>query len=280
MYYLLLIISSILFASQFLFNKKFQEEYGSTFSSSMVFSLYSSTVGVILLLLRNGFHVSFSMFSFLIALIYSAVNIVFSYASIKAFLKANLSVYSVFAMLGGMLLPFAYGILFYGEPFTAAKLLCCILIAISLIITISKKSSAKGVIFYIIVFILNGTVGILSKIHQSGSLAIDSTSFLIINKIITIIVISIILLCTEKKIPVIKGKTLLYCSGFALFTTLGNLLTLIALKFLPASVQYPIITGGTMFFSTIISLVRREKLTKRNIISAIIAFVASAILIF
>ena len=60
--------------------------------------------------------------------------------------------------------------------------------------------------------------------------------------------------------------------------SLGNLFVLIALKHIDASVQYPIITGGVMLISLLISLIRREKVTKKEAFASVVAFIASVIL--
>ncbi len=45
-----------------------------------------------------------------------------------------------------------------------------------------------------------------------------------------------------------------------------------------ASVQYPMVTGGTIVFSTLIDLIRKEKVSKREITATIIAFVSSCLM--
>ena len=53
-----------------------------------------------------------------------------------------------------------------------------------------------------------------------------------------------------------------------------------ALLHIPASVQYPIVTGGTIVISTLIGLIRREKITKREILAAVVAFFATVVMAF
>lgn len=161
MYFLLLFLAAVLFASQFLFNQKFNEECGSTWHASLLFTLYTSVISFFAMLVINGFKLDFSYFSLSMATVYSAVSILYSYMSIKAFSVVNLSVYSVFAMLGGMLLPFLYGILFCNENISIGKILCCVLITVSLFITVSGGKK-EGKLYYVAVFILNGLVGVLS----------------------------------------------------------------------------------------------------------------------
>lgn len=279
MYYLLLIIATVLFSSQFLFNQKYQQEAGSKINASLVFSIVTSIVSVVLMFIIGGFKIDFSAFSLIIAFIYAITLILYVIASIKAFSVVNLSVYSVFAMLGGMLLPFIYGITFNGEPLTPNKIICCILIGISLFLTTNKNSgNKKGKIYYIAVFFLNGLVGVLSTIHQSNENAVDSSSFMGLTQACVFFIALIIFFVSRQKKPTINVKTICFSSGYALFSGTANLLALIALTKLPASVQYPIITGGTMVFSLFISLLRKEKITIKNILSTIIAFVASIII--
>jgi drug/metabolite transporter (DMT)-like permease len=51
-----------------------------------------------------------------------------------------------------------------------------------------------------------------------------------------------------------------------------------ALLFLPASAQYPFITGGTIIVSAIISLFTDKKPTKRELLAVLIAFIGVLLL--
>ena len=279
MHYGLIIIAALLFSTQFLFNQRFQQETGNTWSAARTFTIYTSATGFVIFFALNGFRLEFSWFSLGVASALATVNILYSFASIKAFDIANLAVYSVFAMLGGMLLPFAYGVIFAEEPLTGTKLACCLLIAIALFLTCSSvKGASKGIIFYVAVFVLNGLCGVLSKIHQSHTMCVDSESFIAISRAVALIVCLTWQFVSERRIVLIRRGLIKYTVGYAVFCGIGNLLTLISLNHLPASIQYPIITGGTMVFSTLISLLRRERLTWRDAASAVIAFTASIVI--
>jgi drug/metabolite transporter (DMT)-like permease len=54
----------------------------------------------------------------------------------------------------------------------------------------------------------------------------------------------------------------------------------IALAVLPASVQYPFVTGGRMVVSCVISLLRRQRPTWREWTSVLLSFAGIMILIF
>lgn len=282
MYYLLVLSAVFLFSLQFLFNQKFQQSRGESLESALEFSLYKSIVIVVIMLFIGKFSIQVTPFSVLMATLYAVSGIAMTAFSMKAFAVANLSVYSVFSMLGGMLLPFVLGIGFYNEELSLFKLLCCLLIIVSVLLNIKKgKQDKKAIIYYMAVFVLNGMAGVLSKIHQSSSLPhTDSTGFMLISSLITAIISAVWLFVSYKKIPLIKGKNLLYTTGYGVFNGIGNLFLLISLSNLPASVQYPLVTGGVMVFSTAISALRKEKITAKEYVAAGISFVASVLMAF
>ena len=280
MYYSMIAVSALLFSFQFLFNDGYKRECGSSLASALKFSLYTSVVGLIFLLVINKFQLKFSLFSALVAIVYSVISIIFSYCSVKAFETANLSVYSVFSMIGGMVLPFVFG-LACGEEFKLLRVLSCLVIVAAIILTADRSGKNKGGFkYYIAVFLLNGLVGIISKIHQSNAAATDSAGFMMLTKIFTASLAVIILLCYKKKDFFLNKKAFAYCGIYSAVNSIGNLLLLIALLHLPASVQYPVVTGGTMLFAFVISLFRRDKITKKDILCTALAIAATVVIIF
>ena len=279
MYYLMITVSAFLFSLQFMFNNGYSKEYVRGWDSSLKFSFYSSITGLVALLFINKFQMDVSLFSLIVAFVYGAVCIALSYSSIKAFQYANLSVYSVFSMIGGMLLPFVYGIM-CGEEFKSVRLICCVLIVISVAMSVKKGEQAKRAIkYYIAVFILNGMVGVISEFHQMNTgLCVDSASFMILTKITTIFISAILLFKERKTTFMITKKAFLYSAMYSVVNSIGNLILLLALIHLPASVQYPIVTGGVIIFATIIDIIRKEKPTKKEIIAACVAFLSAALM--
>lgn len=282
MYYLLLILSAALFASQFLFNQLFRKQCGSSSEASLLFMLYTSLAGFFLIFVINGFRLEFSVFSLWIAVLCSVVNLLYTAASLKAFETVNLSVYSVFSMLGGMLLPSVFGILFRDETLTTGKLVCFLFICAALFFTTDRraKKSKNAYFYYAAVFLLNGFTGVLSVIHQSGASAVDSCSYLMHTRLISLLLSAAIYALKYRSFPSISVRPILCCAAFALTCSLGNLFVLIALKHIDASVQYPLITGGVMLFSLLISIIRRERVTKRETFASVAAFIASVILVW
>lgn len=298
MYFGCILLAAFLFSLQFLAQQDYQKICGRTWGATLDFTVYSSAVSVVLLSGLRGLQVSFSWYAFWVAFACAVSNILFFYTGMKAFTHANLSVFSVFAMLGGMLLPFAYGILFCGEVLTVSKMASCILVLLALLPAMKPGGgSRKGLPCYLGVFVCNGMIGVFSKVHQTGSAQVDSISFLLLVRLWMVL-----LALAFKAWHGIGGKSAAAlpgasgrdgerkkffldraiwspCIWYGLISGIGNLLTLIAMKYLPVSVQYPVITGGVMICSAGISLLRREKVTRQDIRSAGIAFCAALIII-
>ena len=280
--YLLLILAAFLFAVQFLFNQQYRRLKGEGLGATMTFSLYTSAISFVILFALGRFQLHITWFSLLIAVLYAAVCLLSSYAGLKAFGTANLSVYSIFMMLGGMLLPFAYGILFANEALSFAKALSILLICAAVGCSFEKGAEGKNAYrFYAAIFILNGLVGVLSKIHLSiPALAVDSYSFMATIQLALLAMCLLYCLMTRQGIPKPSGKLYLCLSGYAICNGIGNLFCQIALTSLPASVQYPIITGGVMVFSTLISLARREPIGGKTYLAAALACLSTILILF
>ena len=278
MYYGLIVFAALLFSTQFTFNNGYQRENGTGWSPTVKLSLYTSIFGFLITLAINKLSFGFSWFSLAIAVVYSLVCIALNYCTIKTFEYANLSMYTMFSMIGGMLLPFVYGII-CGEELKPIKLLCFVMIICSILLMAEKSEKSKKAFPYCMaVFVLNGSVGVLSKLHQSFTeYCVDSGSFLMLTKLVTIFICVIDIIKTKDfKISLKSGA---YCVGIAGFNCIGNLFLLIALLNLPASVQYPMVTGGTIVFSVIIDLIRKTGISKRTILAAVIAFAAVCMMV-
>ena len=282
MMYGFLAVSALLFSLQFLFNQQYQKISGAGTNSAVTLSLYLHGISFFLMFTLNGFKLNVTWFSILMAALYAAVVLGYSFASLMAFKTANLSVFSIFAMLGGMLLPLAYGVIFRNESFTLPKIICVILIGIATAMSFEKGKKTKGNFkYYLAVFILNGTVGVISTIHQTKpELAVDSNSFMATVNICVVLACIAYQLIVNKKITIVSLKEFGYLAGYAGCNGIGNLLCLITLTSLPASVQFPIVTGGTMFFSTAVSIIRKEKPSAKTVVAALIAFAATVFMMF
>ena len=87
MYYGIIMIAVLLFSLQFLFNQRFQKEYGSGLRPLLVFVLGYNIAGLLVLLVINGFRVEFTPFTLLLSFLWAVNGLILSFCSFKAFEK-------------------------------------------------------------------------------------------------------------------------------------------------------------------------------------------------
>ena len=281
MYYGIIMAAVTMFAFQFLFNREYEKQCGGTLRAAAVFSLGTSLAGFVILLALNRFRLEFTPFSFLIALAAAVNNLLYSYCSIKALGKINLSLYSVFAMLGGMTLPFIAGIAFFHEAITAGKLACFALIAVSLFLTAEKGSGGSGKWYYAGVFVMNGMSGVYSKLFKSAPYPVtgDRGYTMLIALCCVALCAAVLLIDRSGKIRLNK-KAVGSIAAYGALCNIANYLLLIGLDKIPASAQYPMVTGGVMAVSTIICFFTDQKPTKKNVASVALSFLGILALVF
>lgn len=274
MYYGLILLAVILFGAAFAVNDVFQQKFGSSLKISLQFSLVSSVAGLIVLFAINGMKFEFTWFTLIMAFLSALISLSFNFCAFRALGSINLSLYSLFSMLGGMALPFVQGIAFYGESITIAKIICFIVICIALLLTVKRGKKKSGTIYYIGVFVLNGMSGVISKIFASSTLPKTSAEgYSVWIALCTIILSALVLLILYKKdlFSFSWSATGLSAIG-GISTRVANLWLVIALANVDASVQYPMVTGGVMIVSTIICFFGKSKPSKKEIISILVAF--------
>lgn len=284
--YVFIIVAAFLFGCQFLFQKGFQKNEGSDVMSTFFFSGAVSLISIVYLLIKIGFRPEFSFFSAGLGALSGINALLCTYCGVKALTSANLSVFSLFIMLGGMLLPFVAGIGLFGETLTAGAAISCALIIIALIFEFfavnTKNEEKKSLKYCVLVFIFNGLAGVFSKTHEYFTeWNVSSESYLIYSNLTAILIVAAFYLI-KRRVPRLKEKrSALFCCLYAAATTVGNLLALIALKVLPASLQYPVITGGTIVFSAVFGAVflkefPESKMEYASLLTALAAVVVAA----
>ena len=272
----------MMFGGCFALNDVYRRIRGSNIKISLQFSLIGSLSGFVVLLLVNGLKLECTPFTLIMAILSSINGFAFTFCSFRALDRINLSLYSLFSMLGGMMLPFFQGILFYGEKMSIAKWVCFILIMLALVLTVEKGERKRGTIYYACIFILNGMSGVLSKIFAESSFPKTSpTGYTNLSSICSIVISAFLLLTFFRKKPAtekipLAGVAVSASSGIT--NIIANLILVIALAHVDASVQYPMVTGGVIIVSTLISFFGTNKPTKKEIISVMVAFLGLVLL--
>ncbi len=278
MYYGLIFLSVLMFGGCFALNDVYRRQRGDNLKISLQFSCASSLAGLIVLLIINRFRFEYTAFTLVMALASSFIGIGITFCSFKALGSINLSLYSLFMMLGGMVLPFLQGIIFFGEAITAAKIICFTLICIALFLTVERDEKKSGVIYYIGIFIFNGLSGVASKIFTAAEFEKTSAagySILIsaCTVVLSLLILAIFFRGKDKGSSPETLSSLAVSSINGITNRLANFFLVIALAHVDASVQYPIVTGGVMIVSTLICFFGKNKPSKKEVLSVIIAFI-------
>ena len=279
--YFFVILAVVCFAMQFAFTNAYEGRVKQTTATSFVMLAIASALGGILYLIIGGFRVNVSPISLILAAVYAIIMIPYYLISIKVLSLGSLAVYSMFMMLGGMVVPFLFGTIFLKEPVTPWRIVGCVLLTSFIILQAAgqKKSAQttkkKRVLFILLclcIFLVNGLTGVIATVHQGQPNAVDEVSFTVLScafsVAISLAVLGIILIFRGRKSRLSEMRQatrplpLLFSLliGGAMYT--GNFLILLAANEVPASVQFPLISGGTIVLSAIVSAtVFKEKLS-------------------
>ena len=101
-YYVLIIISVVMFGGGFGLQDMYRKKRGSGFKISMESTCIGALAGLVVLLAIDGFAFEFTPFTLFMASLVAINNMAFTFCAFKALDYINLSLFSLFAMLGGM----------------------------------------------------------------------------------------------------------------------------------------------------------------------------------
>lgn len=281
-----LIISAVLMAGDFLIAGLYQRREGNSPEKVFRFNFFIGLFSVIIFFFINGCRFEFTAFSGILALVMTSLAILYTLLGFKILAEGGTAYYSFFLMTGGMVVPYIWGMLFLEEAFSPWRLLGLFLIVGSafLIYAGKGKISPKMIGLCAAIFLLNGFVSVISKEHQIGDQAVSSAAYVILTAMVKVILCGGILLYyslspkKEQKKEKIDLKSMGLLGASALVSGLSYMLQLNSAANLPATVVYPIITGGSIVFTAMAGwLVLKEKPTKALLIGVLICFMGTCL---
>ncbi len=276
MYYGMILLSVVVFGGCFALNDQYRRMRGSSLKVSLEASFIGSLMGLVVLFAVCGFRLSLTPFTLALAAVAAVNRLSFTFCSFKALDTINLSLFSLFSMLGGMTLPFLQGMIFYGEDLTVAKAVCFVLICAALLLTVSRGERKGGGLYYVGIFVLNGMSGVLSKIFTEAPFAKTSAAeYSAWISVCTVVLAGTAWLLFFRRKGDGSRATWLSCGVAAVnggINETANFLLVMALAHVDASVQYPMVTGGVMIVSTLICFFGERKPCRREMLSVALAF--------
>ncbi len=203
MAYILLIVSAVLLALNFAVNKVYQVAEGDSLKSSLKFNTILGLFTAVIFFFINGckFEInSYSLIMGILTTLFSTLYLILSFSIMK---DGHLSLYTLFLMTGGMIIPYIMGVVFLDEDINFLRTLGLLIISLSVFIINAdmKKTKLKTLFMCVAVFFLNGLVSAVSKIHQVNPASISSSGFVLVTGIVKFVLCLILLIFSNKFLP-------------------------------------------------------------------------------
>lgn len=280
--YLKVLLAVALLAIGFIVQKVYQKGSKSSNESSIMFSIISAFCSVIVLILLNGFAFDFTWYSAINSVLRSLCGLLYTILGFQIMREGKVAFYMLFLMSGGMLVPAVWGWLFLGEPVKPLHVIGVVVIVASIVLSNSGTSrpTTKTILKCIAVFVLNGFVSVFSKLHQVNTAytAVGTTEYAMLGTLASLLMSMALLSALVVKNKTygelrthFRLRTLVLVPIYSAIGTVSSLLQLDGAKNLPASVLYPMITGGTIVLTGLFALLFfGEKLTRRGWIGIVL----------
>lgn len=270
----LIAAADVLLAASFVFQKLYGSKKGNTILAGTVFLLITGIVktaffALLCLFAKDG-SAFFAPFTLALAAGKELLCLIYTLIGFLLLAKGGMTLYTLFLMTGGMTLPYLYGVLFLHEELTVLRSVGLVLIILSTALynlDFGKDRSRLSARVWLLcgaVFVLNGFVSILSKMHQVETAFPTAGTFGFAFWSALSGVFFTFFLCAALQRKYGKAELskafgiktdmrfVLTVSAFAACAGgFSYLLQLFGAELLPATVLYPAVTGGSILCSAL-----------------------------
>ena len=289
-HYILVFLAVVLLAVNFALNKVYQKGRGESIREGIWFNLTLGIFTALFMWGMNGFRFEWSPYSFIMAAFMAVFTGAYTLLGFRIIAMGKVAVFTQFLMLGGMIVPYVFGIFYLGEEFSFLRLIGLILMTVSIFLSggkggeeITKKRFLVFLLLCAAVFFLNGGCSVTSKLHQIETVhqTVSATVFVAYTGVFKAILSALMLPFFKKEEA---GEAPQKGMGFVILVTLlsalasavSYLFQLLGASHLPATVLYPMITGGTVVLTALAGfLCFGEKLSKRELLGVALCFIAT-----
>ena len=210
--------------------------------------------------------------------------VLYSLIGFRIMKSGNMAYYTLALMSGGMMVPYVFGLLFLKEEFIWFRLIGLIMILATVIASnINGGKIDKKLFWYCcLVFLFNGLVSVVSKLHQINRIFnhVSAIEFVMYTGIMKMVSCTVVLFLSADKKNYKHSNAMYSVIAITLISALASgtsyMLQLTGAEKLPASVLYPFITGGSIVMASLTGAIFfKEKLSKRMVMCVIICFVGT-----
>ena len=132
-YSLLMLLSAFSYATNFAITKVYQIEKGNGAKAGVVFNCINGLLGALLCFVFMGLKCDVTAYSLIMAFLMTLFSGFYTMIGFKIMSMGNMTIYTVFLMLGGMVGPYIYGLIFLNEAITISKFVAIIVMIIAII---------------------------------------------------------------------------------------------------------------------------------------------------
>ncbi|MBQ6999235.1 MAG: hypothetical protein IJN62_05560 [Clostridia bacterium] len=279
--YLMLIFSTIVMSYDFCLDKQYQRMAGTSMRVGLNYNIIWGLVEAVIFFAINGFKLAITPFSIIMASIFALCVMAYKIIGLKILKKGGISLYTMFLMTGGMMVPYVYGLIVLNESFSLLQFIGLIVVLIAVVMAYySAVTLSKKLLFLcVLVFFVNGITSVVTKVHQIETVmaVVSSMELLILTSILRSIFAAAaypfaVKSDSEKSPLTIKSTSVIIAS--ALICCISNMINFTYAKTVPATVLYPIITGGTILFSLIANkIIFKETATKKMVMAVVLCII-------
>ena len=273
-------------------------------------TIFYAIYSIVFFGVQIGFTPEISTSAVIYALLYSVAGVFTTLSSIIGMSLGRVSTITTFMLLGGMVLPFIYGVTVLNEAITIPKVIAIVIMIVSLIPSLISKEEGENkeqdkkkhmlyILVLLIVFIGNGAISIITNASQKAPDAVSTENYMFIIAVIQIIIAlttAIIIALKNKKSEENFTKSLFsgvgrsytlkaillafLCSAlYGVCNSLGNVFSLACVNAnMDASIQFPVISGSVIVLTALIAWALFKETPKKKDWISIVLSVAGVIL--
>ncbi len=289
--YGMLLLAAALLAVDFAINKLYQKNAGTSLKAGFRFNLLLGGLTALVFWGIGGFTFRITTFSAILAAAMALFGMAYTLLGFRILRSGSMALYTLFLMVGGMTVPYIWGLCFLNEAFSPLRTLGLVLLIGAVAVSNGRLKRGRAewglLLLCLTVFALNGMVSVLSKLHQISAVweTVSATQFVMLSGVFKAVLAGVAygIVCVRerKEKPRQTAKVqlrwlfpLVACS--AVVGGVSYWLQLEGAVHLEATVLYPFITGGSMVFSTLIGIVAfRERPSRTVLLGVALSFVGT-----
>lgn len=281
--YVLVLLSDIFLAINAVLSKVYQKRVGVGLSVGLKYNLWVNFFTVILFVFICKFQIKITFFSLFMAVIMPLIAITHSIMGFYLLKYSNVSYTTLLSSCGGIIVPYLYGIIFLNETLSALRVIGIMLIIFSMFVSNIKdcQIANKHTVLSVLFTVFNGLVGVITKVHQVtlNYKTVDSSQYVFLSASAKVVICAIALLFIKQNQQQnsfnLKKQLPLFILT-AIICGMAYLFQLVGASRIPATVLFPLLTGGTIILSTITSkIILKENVSMRQWIAVGVCFIGT-----